>query len=167
MALTLLVSLCTHPGDLSKVQWPAAIQHLNLQECRKIEGLQMLNLSYCEKVEGDLSKVQWPDGLQKLQLDNTNVSGDLSKVQWPAGLQDLDLSRTKVSASLQQLSLSGCREVTGDLSKVQWPASLQDLNLFDCNQIIAPAGCPKDSDGDLYYDSKEACDELREWIASQ
>ena len=31
----------------------------------------------------------------------------------------------------------------------------------------APAGCPKHAEYGLYYNSKEACDELRQWIASQ
>ena len=42
---------------------------------------------------------------------------------------------------------------SGDLSKVQWPAALEELNLDICEQITAPPGCPKDSDGDLYYAS--------------
>eukprot|EP00947_MAST-08B_sp_MAST-8B-sp1_P005562 g5562.t1 len=41
-------------GDLSKVQWPAE--------------LQVLNLAFCKKVEGDLGKVQWPATLQSLNL---------------------------------------------------------------------------------------------------
>ena len=38
---------------------------------------------------------------------------------------------------------------------------------MSCTKVSAPAGCPKDDAGDLYYGSKEECDKLREWIASQ
>ena len=52
-------------GDLSKVQWPAALQTLDLSG----------GYGKAMKIAGDLSKVQWPDGLQTLQFDSTNVSG--------------------------------------------------------------------------------------------
>ena len=35
---SLLWALCTHSGDLSKMQWPAALQELNLEWCRQITG---------------------------------------------------------------------------------------------------------------------------------
>eukprot|EP00947_MAST-08B_sp_MAST-8B-sp1_P005558 g5558.t1 len=136
-------------GDLNKVQWPAALQNLDVQQCYGIKGdlskvqwpatLQSLDLKGCKKVEGDLSKVQWPEALAKLRLGDTKVAGDLSKVQWPASLQKLDLSYcgqitdlSKVQewpAALQSLDLQYCNRITGDLSKVQWPAALQNLNL--------------------------------------
>ena len=138
-------------------------------------------------LEGDLSKVQWPDGLQRLHLYGTNVSGDLSKVLWPAALKELDLqcqqitgdlSKVQWPAALEYLNLSNCEKIEGDLSKVQWPAALETLDLKGCPNIEAPPGCPKyrmqyrtgpmTSDRDFfYYDSKEDCDELRSWIASQ
>eukprot|EP00947_MAST-08B_sp_MAST-8B-sp1_P003468 g3468.t1 len=64
-------------GDLSKVQWPAALQYLNLERCGRIEA----------------SRVQFPAALKALNLYNCQqITGDLSKVQWPAELQSLDLS---------------------------------------------------------------------------
>eukprot|EP00947_MAST-08B_sp_MAST-8B-sp1_P001257 g1257.t1 len=49
-----LVGIDGVQGDLSKVQWPAALQKLDLR--------------YCSKIEGDLSKVQWPAALKYLNL---------------------------------------------------------------------------------------------------
>eukprot|EP00947_MAST-08B_sp_MAST-8B-sp1_P005151 g5151.t1 len=149
-------------GDFSKVQWPAALQSLNLQGCDSIEGdlskvqwpaaLQSFDLMWCGKVEGDLSKVQWPAELQNLNLSYCGkVEGDLSKVQWPAALQSLylqgcdsiegDISKAQWPASLKdlQLGLVGgnynyCK-ITGDLSKFQWPAALQTLSLQECEGI--------------------------------
>eukprot|EP00947_MAST-08B_sp_MAST-8B-sp1_P003066 g3066.t1 len=140
-------------GDLSDVQWPAALQKLNLQGCERIEGdlskvqwpaeLQSLDLHSCKKVEVDLSKVQWPEGLQTLVLGKINISGDLSEIQWPAALQTLnlsgdpfgdlmkmtgDLSKVQWPEGLTELEL-GATQVSGDLSEVQWPAALQTLGL--------------------------------------
>eukprot|EP00947_MAST-08B_sp_MAST-8B-sp1_P000089 g89.t1 len=135
-------------SDLSKVQWPAGLQILNLQECEGVEavkwpeGLQTLSLG-STTVSGDLAKVQWPAELQRLDLGLTAVSGDFSAVKWPEGLEELSLGSTMVS---------------GDLSKIQWPAALRKLSLQYCYNI-------EDSDGDLLYTSKEACDKLRSWIA--
>eukprot|EP00947_MAST-08B_sp_MAST-8B-sp1_P000478 g478.t1 len=61
-------------GDISEVQWPAALQELNLACCEEVRA------------------VKWPEGLQELMLYETNVSGDLSKVQWPAALKELNLT---------------------------------------------------------------------------
>eukprot|EP00947_MAST-08B_sp_MAST-8B-sp1_P006018 g6018.t1 len=132
-------------GDLSIIQWPAALKVINLSRCDEIAGdlskvqwpaaLQKLKLTDCSKIEGDISKTQWPASLLSLELGgyNCKITGDLSKVQWPAGLQDLNLRFAAVSAvkwpeGLEKLFL-GSTQVSGDLSKVQWPEGLTELDL--------------------------------------
>eukprot|EP00947_MAST-08B_sp_MAST-8B-sp1_P000608 g608.t1 len=136
-------------GDLSEVQWPVALQELDL--------------AHCQRIKGDLSKVQWPAGLQRLDLRLTTVSGDLSQVKWPASLKTLnlsgnmfhtmqitgDLSKVQWPAALQSLNLMGCKKVQSDLSKVQWPAGLQRLDLRlttvsgDLSKVQWPAALKK------------------------
>eukprot|EP00947_MAST-08B_sp_MAST-8B-sp1_P004973 g4973.t1 len=124
----------------------------------------------CDAASGRVVKIsssKWSQSLLEGLFPNLDlykcwgITGDLSKVQWPAALQSLNMPE--------------CEGIEGDLSKVQWPAALQFFSLHHCRKVQAPAGCPKqdsygnynDSGTILIYDSKEACDKLREWIASQ
>eukprot|EP00947_MAST-08B_sp_MAST-8B-sp1_P000549 g549.t1 len=106
-------------GDLSKVQWPAALQNLNLSDCGKVQAvkwpaaLQTLDLSYCYRIEA----VKWPEGLRYLRLYRTGVSGDLSKVQWPGGLLTLDLGQSNVSGKDGDLRKKDCDKLRSWIAK--------------------------------------------------
>ena len=178
------LSMTGAKGDIGKVRLPASLQSLYLLSCRNItgniaaakwpEGLQDLRF-YQNKVSGDLSKARFPQGLQKLQIGScVTITGDLARVKWPSGIKEIHLARTGVSGDLSKIQFPSslhtlCLKnfsVRGDLANFELPASLQKLDLSGCRRITASPGCPKGG-GDFYYGSKEACDDLRQWIASQ
>ena len=84
-------------GDLSKVQWPAALQSLNLQWCGGIEGTFQLRLVSFVRPTNTIEHLSCgpsrkADILTRFLIVCFCLVGDLGKIQWPASLQHLDLS---------------------------------------------------------------------------
>ena len=106
MVFLLFLALCTHSGDLSKVQWPASLQEFILYECRKVEGKFLPRLTPFAPPTNTNEHPPPCGPSRKPPYSSSSLlptfcpvcsfacrpAGDISKVQWPEGLQYLNLA---------------------------------------------------------------------------
>ena len=146
---------------------------LDLAELGVLLGPQLraLKLNMNAKLTGDLQELSKTTHMENLGLGGTQVKGDIKIFESMPKLSSLVLASTLVSGDisvftctpqLEALNLSST-EVSGDIKTFANTPLMSKLNVHE-TQVTVPVSCPKDEDGDLFYDSPEAFATLLVWI---